>query len=215
MMSSNYQTQQEINRLLKNQLLGCQIKSLFGVIVGIASLIITPLIAPDHDSLESKSINAGGFFLGIVSFSQSLLLNKSLRELTGKAKMIETLEKELFIEEQIEAFYNFKQHQLPPIDVTPNPIELNRTQSNENPNEPVKPLVHDTFGSSTNIELNRTQSNLGLPDHMIDNVILALQNGINDSTIIKDILGYKSEKYQQGKDVLDKIKKHLGVISNA
>jgi hypothetical protein len=215
MMISNYQTQQEINRLIKKQLLSCQIKSIFGVIIGFTSLVITPLIAPDHQATRDKIINASGFTLGIIAFSYSLIINKSLRVLTGKARMIETLEKELFIDEQIEIFNQFKTHQLPPIDVTPTPIELNRTQSNENPNEPVKPLVHDTYGSSTNIELNRTQSNLDLPDHMIDNVILALQNGINDSTIIKDILGYKSEKYQQGKDVLDKIKKHLGVTPNA
>ena len=70
------------------------------------------------------------------------------------------------------------------------------------------------LSSSTvqNSSVNRSGNDLSdLAQEHFDAVIDALEDGYSDSKIIKDILGFKNYKYQQGKAILQEIKTFLNL----
>jgi len=86
----------------------------------------------------------------------------------------------------------------------------------EHPNS----LVHQELGeldsSRTNSERTARTSELatlesGISQQELDTVSRAISEGFTTSQIIKDILGYKGERYAAGKERLEQIKQQLGV----
>jgi hypothetical protein len=46
-----------------------------------------------------------------------------------------------------------------------------------------------------------------VPNSVIEQVLIELTNGTSDSKIIKDVMGYKAERYAQGREILEQIKR--------
>jgi len=130
-----YQSQQELIRSFKDKLRNLQFRSVSAILIGMIALIVPPLLPKSLEKNQLHIINIFSFLTGVGYFSYALIINGELRTLEGKSKMLEELEKELFIHEEINLFEQLKtpqqqQPQLmpnyqPPIDVvaTPQPTE--------------------------------------------------------------------------------------------
>jgi len=85
--------------------------------------------------------------------------------------------------------------------------------------EPSDPSVHRQFPKSSessessesygNAELSKETERERNLELFMEPVLKALENGLKDSDIIKDVMGFKGRRYAEGKAVLSDIKKYL------
>lgn len=82
--------------------------------------------------------------------------------------------------------------------------------------EPSDPSVHRQFPersesskSSGNSELSRGTERERNLELFVEPVLEAMENGLKDSDIIKDVMGFKGRRYADGKAILDDIKSYL------
>ena len=82
--------------------------------------------------------------------------------------------------------------------------------------EPSDPNVHRQFPkssessqSSGNVELSKGTERERNLELFMEPVLEALENGLKDSDIIKDVMGFKGRRYAEGKVILSDIKKYL------
>lgn len=96
--------------------------------------------------------------------------------------------------------------------------------------EPLDAKVHrefgEKFGSSESSELtpnSKVHSELTNEPNKLspqskyyfEEVLEALEDGLNDSKIIKDVMGFKGEKYKEGKAILEEIKRFIELNDEA
>jgi hypothetical protein len=63
--------------------------------------------------------------------------------------------------------------------------------------------------SSRNAELSRGTERERNLELFVEPVLEALENGLKDSDIIKDVMGFKGRRYAEGKEILNDIKSYL------
>ena len=192
-------------RLFKSQLLGYQVKSITSLSLGLISIIAVPLIANTF-TIRDKIINASGFLGGLASIGYCLIINQSLRELEGKNIMINKLEKELFIDEQMSLYNQFRQQQLQPqaqeFYQDPPVVNIGNTGNGNGVNIDL-PIVTDVTNNVT------TTGVTSVTDDILSEAIEALTNNKSDSFIIKNILGYEGRNFNKGKEILEVIKSDI------
>ncbi|MFM6399393.1 MAG: hypothetical protein ACKPFF_22185, partial [Planktothrix sp.] len=64
----------------------------------------------------------------------------------------------------------------------------------------------ESYGNAELSKETERERNLEL---FMEPVLEALENGLKDSDIIKDVMGFKGRRYAEGKAVLSDIKKYL------
>ena len=87
--------------------------------------------------------------------------------------------------------------------------------------EPSDPSVHRQFPKSSessessesygNAELSKETERERNLELFMEPVLEALENGLKDSDIIKDVMGFKGRRYAEGKIILNDIKSYLGL----
>lgn len=87
---------------------------------------------------------------------------------------------------------------------TPKPVELlEPSETGEFDGSFDGPKISTQLASNERTELERTI------EPFIEPVLKALEEGVSESKIIKDVMGFKSEKYIEGRQILDSIKSYL------
>lgn len=87
---------------------------------------------------------------------------------------------------------------------TPKPVELLEPSETEEFDGSFDSSTSSTqLASNERTELERTIK------PFVEPVLKALEEGVSESKIIKDVMGFKSEKYFEGRQILDSIKSYL------
>ena len=99
-----------------------------------------------------------------------------------------------------------RQASLTPVTEFPDSSEMELSDPSVHRQFPKSSESSESYGNAELSKETERERNLEL---FMEPVLEALENGLKDSDIIKDVMGFKGRRYAEGKAVLSDIKKYL------
>ena len=197
------QSQQQIKRLLAREFSNLNAQCVASLSIGFLGIVFVPFLYPKIDDSSHIVVNlmaiSGGLGLGAYAISKCTYLDES----AGKLKALDNLEKNLLkrewaLQHQQGLNYLDSTQQTPIINVSS--TEVPRAVPQEVPGTGTAEHTETALVTESELEPNEE------PELELLAIKQAILAGIPESAIIKEIMGYKGRKYQEGKELLESIK---------
>ena len=197
------QSQQQIKRLLAKEVSNLNAQCVASLSIGFLGIVFVPFLYPKLDDSSDIVINlmaiSGGLGLGAYCLSKCSHLDESAGKLKGLGKLENNLlKREWALQHQQELNYLASAQQTPIINVSS--TEVPRAVPQEVPGTVTAEHTETALVTESELEANEE------PELELTAIKQAILAGIPESSIIKEIMGYRGRRYQEGKELFESIK---------